>query len=106
MSQRKPFHRFLQGLGAELSPADERAELLEEVGQVIADPRRCVQCGVCGYNCPIGIPVRDFARQGLAIQHLDCIGCGQCIQVCPRGTLRWQTITDDPIGELEPEKKE
>lgn len=106
MSRQKPFQRFLQGLGAELIPAEETTGLMEEVGQVSTDSQRCVQCGVCSYNCPIGIPVRDYARQGLSIQHPDCIGCGQCIQVCPRGTLRWQKVAHDPIGEVVPEQKE
>ena len=59
-------------------------------GRVAADGTRCVQCGVCGYNCPMGIPVRDYARQGLTVDHDRCISCGQCINVCPRGTLRWE----------------
>jgi ferredoxin len=62
-----------------------------ELGCVVPNARRCVQCGVCSYNCPLGIPVRDYARQGLAVRNPDCISCGQCIQVCPRGTLRWET---------------
>jgi Fe-S-cluster-containing hydrogenase component 2 len=62
-------------------------------GRVAADGARCVQCGACGYNCPMGIPVRDFARQGLTVSDDRCISCGQCIQVCPRGTLRWEAMT-------------
>lgn len=57
--------------------------------QVVPDPTRCVQCGVCGYNCPVGIPVRDYARQGLVVDDPRCVQCGQCVEVCPRGTLRW-----------------
>ena len=56
---------------------------------VTPDASRCVQCGVCGFNCPVGIPVRDFARQGRIVDDPRCIQCGQCIEVCPRGTLRW-----------------
>ena len=60
-------------------------------GRVAADGTRCVQCGVCGYNCPMGIPVRDYARQGLTVSDDRCISCGQCIEVCPRGTLHWES---------------
>ncbi len=56
---------------------------------VTPDPIRCVQCGVCGYNCPVGIPVRDYACRGKIVDHPDCVQCGQCIEACPRGTLRW-----------------
>jgi ferredoxin len=56
---------------------------------VIPDATRCVQCGVCGHNCPVGIPVRDFARLGRMVDDPRCVQCGQCVAVCPRGTLRW-----------------
>jgi NADPH-dependent 2,4-dienoyl-CoA reductase/sulfur reductase-like enzyme/ferredoxin len=57
--------------------------------RVHSDAARCVQCGVCGYNCPVGILVRDYARHGQVVTDPSCIQCGQCINVCPRGTLRW-----------------
>lgn len=62
-----------------------------QLGRVVADASRCVQCGVCGFNCPVGIPVRDYARQGLPVSDATCISCGNCVNVCPRGTLRWET---------------
>jgi ferredoxin len=62
------------------------------LGRVVSDGARCVQCGTCGYNCPMGIPVRDYAREGKMVIDDRCISCGQCIAVCPRGTLRWETI--------------
>jgi ferredoxin len=64
--------------------------------RVTPDSTRCVQCGVCGYNCPVGIPVRDYARQGLPVTTADCVQCGQCIEVCPRGTLHWGTPAPHP----------
>jgi len=30
-------------------------------GQVTPDPTRCVQCGICSYNCPVSIDVRRLA---------------------------------------------
>lgn len=70
--------------------AKDDAETAVFNGRVAADKSRCIQCGVCGYNCPMGIPVRDYARQGLTVTDNRCISCGQCINVCPRGTLRWE----------------
>jgi heterodisulfide reductase subunit A-like polyferredoxin len=60
--------------------------------RVSADATRCVQCGVCGYNCPVGIDVRSHARAGLPVTDASCISCGNCIAVCPRGTLRWESL--------------
>lgn len=89
MSERGLLGSFLDRLG--IDTAGEAPTALQEMGRVVPDATRCVQCGVCGYNCPVGIPVRDYAHRGLPVDDPTCITCGQCIQVCPRGTLRWET---------------
>ncbi len=33
-------------------------------GQVVPDPGRCVQYGICSFNCPIGIDLRRHAWLG------------------------------------------
>jgi len=53
---------------------------------------RCVQCGICSYNCPINIDVRAQAWRGLPIHDSHCITCGQCVARCPRGVLRMERI--------------
>jgi len=58
-------------------------------GQVVPDPARCVQCGICTYNCPIGIDVRDHAWRGEPVKHSQCLTCGECVARCPRGVLRF-----------------
>ena len=68
--------------------ADKRAVLA--AGYVVADPARCVQCGICTYNCPIGIDVRDHVWRGEAVKHSRCLTCGECIARCPRGVLRFE----------------
>ena len=52
--------------------------------QVVPDAFRCVQCGICSYNCPIGIDVRRFAWQGKSVVDSHCITCSECIARCPR----------------------
>ena len=59
-------------------------------GQVVPDPARCVQCGICTYNCPIGIDVRGHAWRGEAVKHSACLTCGECVSRCPRGVLRFE----------------
>jgi ferredoxin len=60
-------------------------------GEVVPDPARCIQCGICSYNCPIGIDVRLHAWNGAPIHHSDCLTCGECVARCPRGVLRFET---------------
>lgn len=74
--------------------------------QVAADSSRCVQCGICGYNCPVGIPVREYARRGQNVTDSRCITCGACIENCPRGTLRWGPavlVREDNTLEINPD---
>ncbi len=58
-------------------------------GQVVPDSSRCVQCGICTYNCPIGIDVRAYAWRDEPIKHNECLTCGECVARCPRGVLRF-----------------
>ena len=69
-------------------------------GQVVPDPYRCVQCGICSYNCPIGIDVRRFAWVGKPIIDSHCITCGECISRCPRGVLHFGQIQTTSEGGL------
>ena len=59
-------------------------------GHVVPDSARCVQCGICSYNCPIGIDVRAYAWRGESIKHSECLTCGECVKRCPRGVLRFK----------------
>ncbi len=59
-------------------------------GHVVPDPARCVQCGICSYNCPIEIDVRAHVWRGESITHSDCLTCGECVARCPRGVLRFE----------------
>lgn len=65
-----------------------RARVLA-TGQVVPDPARCVQCGICSYNCPLGLDVRAYAWRGEPIDDGRCLTCGQCVGRCPRGVLRF-----------------
>ncbi|MBX7117796.1 MAG: 4Fe-4S dicluster domain-containing protein [Gemmatimonadaceae bacterium] len=79
-------------LPATALPADaERVRLLGR-GVVVAEPGRCVQCGICAHNCPVGIDVRAFAREGRAVTDRRCLLCGSCVSRCPRGTLSFQLL--------------
>jgi heterodisulfide reductase subunit C len=72
-----------------------RAEVLAS-GHVRPDPARCVQCGICSYNCPIGLDVRAYAWRGAPIFDGHCLTCGQCVARCPRGALALAPVGDRP----------
>jgi heterodisulfide reductase subunit C len=72
-------------------PDSTRRRALVE-GQVVPDPARCVQCGICSFNCPIEIDVRRHAWAGKPVVDSHCLTCGECIARCPRGVLRFERI--------------
>ena len=59
-------------------------------GVVVPDKTRCVQCGICSYNCPIGIDVRLHSIQDRPVTDSRCITCGECVKRCPRGALHFE----------------
>ncbi len=69
---------------------------------VVPDAMRCVQCGICSYNCPIGIDVRKHAWLGSPVSDSRCLTCGECVRRCPRGVLRFERtrLFDNLIRDL------
>nr|WP_044201120.1 4Fe-4S dicluster domain-containing protein [Oscillochloris trichoides] len=65
-----------------------RANVLAR-GCVQPDAGRCVQCGICSHNCPLGLDVRAYAWRGIPITDSQCLTCGQCVARCPRGVLEF-----------------
>ena len=73
-----------------LFQTDSARHQASAAGLVVPDPARCVQCGICSFNCPIEIDVRSYAWQGKAIENSRCLTCGECVARCPRGVLRFE----------------
>lgn len=65
--------------------------------QVVPEAARCVQCGCCSYNCPIGIDVRAHAWRGQVVNSSYCLTCGECVKRCPRGVLSFEKISLTPL---------
>ncbi|MBI3824029.1 MAG: DUF4339 domain-containing protein [Planctomycetes bacterium] len=70
---------------------DTRHDVLSEA-QVVPEAAFCVQCGMCSYNCPMGIDVRAHAWRGKPIRDSHCLTCSECVNRCPRGVLRFERI--------------
>lgn len=59
-------------------------------GYVVPEQARCVQCGICSYNCPLEIDVRRHAWLGEPVKDSHCLTCGECVARCPRGAIRFE----------------
>ena len=82
--------------GMFLKDTNEKLETLAS-GFIQPDENRCVQCGICSYNCPINVDVRSHALRGAIIQESKCLTCGECVRRCPRGVLRF--VYKNPGGQ-------
>jgi NAD-dependent dihydropyrimidine dehydrogenase PreA subunit len=94
MTPRVPPTRTIAGTAP--LPVDAARVRLLARGIVVAEPGRCVQCGICSFNCPSGIDVRAIAMAGLAVTDRRCVLCGSCVARCPRGTLRFDELGEAP----------
>ncbi|MCX7708486.1 MAG: 4Fe-4S binding protein [Clostridia bacterium] len=47
------------------------------------DGASCIHCGICSKICPMSISV--FKKN--AGRHMDCLGCQQCVAVCPQNAI-------------------
>ena len=81
--------KLAMGLRDYLRLDSARAKALA-IGQVVPEQARCVQCGICSFNCPIGIDVRSYAWRGVPVVDSHCLTCGECIARCPRGVLHFE----------------
>ncbi len=84
---------------------------------IVRDPNKCILCGDCVRTCDEiqGVGAIDFAFRGSETQVMpafdkklsetDCVGCGQCVTVCPTAAISihtnvtqvWDMISDPNI---------
>ena len=62
------------------------------VGQCIqTNLTECISCKKCNQVCPMSINILSSARQGKPVINLNCVGCGHCVDTCPKETLSYVT---------------
>ncbi len=57
----------------------------------------CISCERCVRQCPMSIGVREKLGPELA-KHSDCCLCGECVDICPKGCLKYRFGQVGQIG--------
>lgn len=85
---------------------EEQVEIDDSNPSIVRDPNKCILCGDCVRACREipGQSVLDFCGRGSKtvvspafgkkLNEVDCVYCGQCVQVCPTGALRIKSEID------------
>ncbi len=63
---------------------------------VKVEKSKCTNCGLCHNHCKVDI--KEVGDQ-------ECIGCGECIDVCPTNAIRWKGIKASPDKDSGKHKK-
>ncbi|MCE7740746.1 MAG: 4Fe-4S binding protein [Candidatus Heimdallarchaeota archaeon] len=48
----------------------------------------CIECHRCTRECPMSLEVESMVLKG-KIEHRECILCGNCVDVCPKGAITY-----------------
>jgi ferredoxin-type protein NapH len=54
--------------------------------QLDADKNRCIDSNACSKECPMGLDVHGMVQEE-KMENADCILCGSCADVCPKGAV-------------------
>ena len=56
--------------------------------QLEADSSKCINCKACSRNCSMSLDVNEMV-QNRSMENAECILCGRCVDVCPRGVIKY-----------------
>lgn len=55
--------------------------------RVKCDTEKCVSCGKCKKQCPMGVDITDNSRK--RVNGTECILCMECVDSCPKNALKF-----------------
>lgn len=53
-----------------------------------AESEKCIKCGKCSKNCPMGLDVKEMVLAE-DMRSVDCILCGECVSNCPKEVISY-----------------
>lgn len=62
--------------------------------------RRSEHCAACAEVCPTTAILKNDDERKLEISQIDCINCGNCVSVCPSGSLEMAKIPQNSFAKI------
>lgn len=59
----------------------------------------CTECGLCENNCPMDIKLLSYMKNNQRVLSTECIGCQQCVNICPENIIRYTKKIDTGFKE-------
>ena len=56
--------------------------------QLEADSSKCINCKACTRNCSMSLDVNAMVQRK-SMENSECILCGNCVDVCPKGAIKY-----------------
>ncbi|MEI8347426.1 MAG: 4Fe-4S binding protein [Pseudomonadota bacterium] len=66
-------------------------------GAIINHLEQCIYCGICDKKCPTNAIKVVREPKSWKIDHLGCIQCHNCVEICPKKCLEQLTQSADPV---------
>lgn len=49
---------------------------------------KCINCRICNKKCQMSLAVSEMVQSG-SLNNLECILCGECVDSCPKGAIKY-----------------
>ena len=59
--------------------------------QIETNQSQCINCKLCDSQCEMSIVISKQAVKKDAVKDINCVGCGHCVDICPKNNLRYST---------------
>ncbi|NPV86695.1 MAG: 4Fe-4S binding protein [Anaerolineae bacterium] len=56
--------------------------------RLVVEPEKCTDCKQCVRSCPMSLDVNELVARG-DMEHSECILCGNCVDTCHQGVIRY-----------------